>query len=306
MICNKNLSPSWGQRRLCKRGTVSVALVLIMGVGQISAQVLIQGPDASVSANDLRAASQRVPLASREAVFSRPDNVQRQAEDIYSRRLLAAQAERAGLAKDPVVAALIDQARERILSDAQLAEIELAALPGNEQIARYARDLYRANPEKYQTPAQTRARHILVGRSEDGKAGERAIALLDRIKAGESFEALAREHSADLATARNGGDLGWFSAGTMVQAFEVAVAALQKPGDLSPVIETQFGFHIVRLEERRPPGSRPFEEVRADIEREVRIKAQTEARQSKVRSLLETARPDLSAIESFANAFRKP
>ncbi len=270
------------------------------------AQPLLQGPDAAITADDVRAAAQRVPSASRDALLARPDNVARQAEDLYVRRTLAAEARRDGLDKDPVVAALLRQAQERVLSDARLAEIDAAAVPSDELVARYARDLYRENPARHQTPAQTRARHILIGRSDDGKARERAEALLAQLKDGASFEALAREQSADLATASRGGDLGWFASGAMVPEFEQALAALENPGDLSGIVETRFGFHIVRLEERRAAGQRSFDDVRGELEREVRAKAQAEARQAKVRELLGGAKPDTAAIEAFSRSFAKP
>lgn len=270
--------------------------------GAAAAQPLLQGTGATVSTDDVRAAAQRIPSASRDALLSRPDNVARLAEDLYVRRVLAEEARRDGLDQDPVVAALIKQAQERVLSDARLAEIDRAASPSDEQVARYARDLYRENPARFQTPAQTRARHILVAHSDDGKARERAEALLAQLNNGASFDALAREHSSDLATAGRGGDLGWFAAGTMVPEFEQALEALKNPGDLSGIVETRFGFHIVRLDERRPAGVRGFDEVRAQLEREVRAKAQDEARQAKVRELLAGARADTPAIEAFSRS----
>lgn len=272
----------------------------------LHAQPLLQGPAATVTAEDVKAAVQAVPAASRDAVLSRPDQVQRQLQDLYVRRALAAEAERTGLDKDPLVAVQLRQARERVLSDARLAAIDRAATPADAVLTANARDLYRATPEKFSAPAQTRAHHILITRSEDGKARDKTEALLAQIKGGASFEALAGEHSADLATARNGGDLGWISAGTVVKEFEDALAALKKPGELSPVVETQFGFHIVRLDARRVAGVRPFEEVRPEIEREIRSQAQLEARRAKLRELMDPVKPDPVAVEAFSNSFRKP
>ncbi len=289
--------------------TVSIAVIacaVAVESAAADAPVLLKGPQAAVDATDIRAAAQRIPLASRDATLSRPENVARQAEDLYVRRLLAAEAEQDGLDRDPVVAALLKQARERILSDARLAEIDLAATPDEAAIARRARELYLANPQRYESPPQTRARHILIGRSEDGGARERAEALLAELKAGASFEALARERSADLATAASGGDLGWFAAGTMVKEFEDALARLEWPGELTGVVETPFGFHVARLEGRRAAGPRSFDEARPAIEQEVRAALQAEARRAKVRELLATATADPAAIEAVARSFTRP
>jgi peptidyl-prolyl cis-trans isomerase C len=286
-------------------GVIATAAV-VAGVAQAQSPVLLRGPAAAVTADDLRAGAQRIPAASRDGIMSRPDNVQRQAQDLYVRRALAIEAERAGIDKDPVVAALIRQARERILSDAQLAEIDLAANPSAEAVARRAREIYNADPSRFQSPAQTRARHILVAHSADGKARSQAEELLTQLKGGASFEQLARQHSADVPSGAKGGDLGWFSVGTMLKEFDDAVAALKNPGDLSGIVETQFGFHIVRLDGRRPAGVRPFEDMREELEREVRAKAQQDARQTKIRELLGAAQAKPEAIENFSNQFRKP
>jgi len=279
---------------------------VVLSAAAAHAQPLLQGPAATVTADDVKAAAQAVPAASRDALLSRPENVQRQLQDLYVRRALAAEAERAGLDKDPLVAAQLRQARERVLSDARLAATALAATPADAVVAAAARDQYRASPEKFQAPAQTRARHILVSRSADGKAREKAEALLAQIKGGASFDELARKESADLPSARKGGDLGWIGAGTVVKEFEDALAALKTPGELSPVIETQFGFHVIRLDERRAAGVRSFDEARPDIEREIRTQAQQEARRAKLRELMDPVKPDTAAVEAFSNTFRKP
>jgi peptidyl-prolyl cis-trans isomerase C len=268
--------------------------------------VLLQGPAATVTADDVKAAAQAVPAASRDALLSRADQVQRQLQDLYVRRALAHEAEQSGLDKDPLIAAQMRQARERVLSDARLAAVDLAATPADAVVAAGARDLYRASPEKFRAPAQTRARHILISRGADGKAREKAEALLAQIKGGASFDELARKESADLATAGKGGDLGWISAGSVVKEFEAALAALKTPGELAPVVETQFGFHVIRLDERRDAGVRPFEEVRPEIEREIRANAQFEARRAKLRELMDPVKPDTAAVEAFSKSFRKP
>jgi peptidyl-prolyl cis-trans isomerase C len=266
---------------------------------------LISGPQLQITPADMQAATQSVPAASRNAVWARTDNVQRQAQDLYLRRVLAAEAERAALDKDPAVAAQLRLTRERILSDARLSQIDKSAEPEPPVLERYARELYIANPKRFEMAAQTRARHILVGHSPDGKARERAQELLTQIKGGTPFEKLAREQSSDFATATKGGDLGWFAEGTMVKPFEEAVAALKNPGDLSDVVETQFGFHVIQLEGRRPAGKQPFEEVRTELEREVRQRLHSEARAAYASRLLEGAKIDGEAIEAFSRQFRK-
>lgn len=118
-------------------------------------------------------------------------------------------------------------------------------------------------------PAATelRARHILLGypqgatQEQRDSVRARAEELRARLVGGASFEELAREHSEDPGSARRGGDLGFFSRGEMVRPFEEAAFSLE-PGELGPVVESPFGLHIIRVEERRSPA---FEQVRDDL-----------------------------------------
>ncbi|MFN3596766.1 MAG: peptidylprolyl isomerase [Rubricoccaceae bacterium] len=118
-------------------------------------------------------------------------------------------------------------------------------------------------------PAQgeIRAAHILIrpqSPDEREEARERAEALRARILAGEDFAALARQYSEDPGSATRGGDLGFFGTGRMVRPFEEAAFALREPGDVSPVVETSFGFHLIQLTERRalPAFDESYDQLR--------------------------------------------
>ena len=119
---------------------------------------------------------------------------------------------------------------------------------------------------------QVRVRHILVGVPQGTPAPQRqaarqkADALLVRLRAGEDFATLARESSDDPSSRGEGGLLPWFGRGEMVPPFEQAAQAL-KPGETSGVVETPFGFHVLRLEDKRPSSTVAFEEARPQIER---------------------------------------
>jgi peptidyl-prolyl cis-trans isomerase D len=129
--------------------------------------------------------------------------------------------------------------------------------------------------ERFTEPEQVRARHILVeveaGASDERKAAARKKAedLLAKVKAGRDFAALARTSSDDPGSAAQGGDLGLFAHGRMTPAFESAAFALA-PGGVSDVVETPFGFHIIKVEEHRPGGLKPLESVRDEILRLLR------------------------------------
>jgi peptidyl-prolyl cis-trans isomerase C len=127
------------------------------------------------------------------------------------------------------------------------------------------REFYDKNPSNFQQKEAVRASHILilVDEKADAAAKQKARATIDavlkRAKAGEDFAALAREHSQD-GSAAQGGDLGFFGRGRMVPAFDQVAFSL-KPGDISDVVTTQFGYHVIKVAEQRAPTTVPFEQV---------------------------------------------
>jgi peptidyl-prolyl cis-trans isomerase D len=134
------------------------------------------------------------------------------------------------------------------------------------------RAYYEQNKARYGTDEQRRASHILITPEGGDKAAARKKAeqLLAQVRAKPAdFEKLARENSKDPGSASQGGDLGFFGKGMMVKPFEDAVLKM-KPGEISDIVESDFGFHIIKLTEVKAAEVRPFEQVRADIERDLK------------------------------------
>jgi len=135
------------------------------------------------------------------------------------------------------------------------------------------RQRYEAASQRYLTPESRRASHILIEAGDERDQDQaRALArqLYERALDGESFDELAREYSDDLGSADEGGDLGWIEAGDMVEAFENALFDLTVSGELAEPVRSQFGWHVIRLEEIRPPEGMSFEEARDEILAEFR------------------------------------
>jgi peptidyl-prolyl cis-trans isomerase C len=132
------------------------------------------------------------------------------------------------------------------------------------------RSFYNENSEQMKRPEQAKLSHILIqtepgaSSSAKGEAKAKAEGLHDRIVAGEDFATLANEFSDDPGSKSRGGDLSWVARGQTVPAFEEAAFALM-PGEVSGVVETQFGYHIIMLDERRPSQTVPFEEAKPQI-----------------------------------------
>lgn len=117
---------------------------------------------------------------------------------------------------------------------------------------------YETNKDYYLEPAQVKASHILV------RTKEEAQAVLDELKKGADFVELAKARSIDTGTAENGGDLGYFGSGAMVEAFEKAAFALA-PGQLSGIVETEFGFHVILCVDKKAEKMPTLEEARDKV-----------------------------------------
>jgi len=132
-------------------------------------------------------------------------------------------------------------------------------------------DYYAKNPDQFKQPERVHASHILIGvpRGADAatKAQARAKAdqVLQDVKAGKDFATLAKENSQDPGSAPNGGDLGFFQPGQMVGPFNDAAFSLA-PGAVSDIVETEFGFHIIKVAEKQPSHTVPLEEVKPQLE----------------------------------------
>ena len=132
-------------------------------------------------------------------------------------------------------------------------------------------DFYAKNPDQFKQGESVRASHILIsvpkGADATAKAQARAKAeeVLKEVKGGGDFAALAKQHSADPGSAANGGDLGFFQQGQMVGPFNDAAFSLA-PGAISDLVETDFGFHIIKVAEKKEGRTIPLEEVRPQVE----------------------------------------
>ncbi|NAZ61813.1 peptidylprolyl isomerase [Aeromonas sp. ARM81] len=128
-----------------------------------------------------------------------------------------------------------------------------------------AQDYYDQHQDLFQRPERRQVAHILIPFGKDEKAAEqKAEAVLAKAKAGDDFAALAKADSSDTFSAKKGGELDWFEKGVMDPAFEKAAFALAKAGDLSAVVKSPFGFHIIKLLGVEPAKTKPFVDVMSD------------------------------------------
>jgi peptidyl-prolyl cis-trans isomerase D len=151
-----------------------------------------------------------------------------------------------------------------LLLDRELARQKVVVPPSDVQ--RY----YNDNIEQYQTPEQIRASHILLETAgkNDADVKKRAEEILMQVKGGADFAELAKKVSEDKGSKANGGDLDYFGRGRMVPEFEQAAFAMQ-PGQISDLVKSQFGYHIIKVVDKRAGSTRPLDEVRTQIQQQL-------------------------------------
>ena len=176
-------------------------------------------------------------------------------------RLLARAANDEGMQRAPQVLRRVNAARDRVLAGAFLdSRIRESVSP--EKIER----LYTSQKDVAVLGDQVRVRHILV------ESNEQAAEILALLSGGSDFGALARERSLDRATAPLGGEVGWFSKIMMAPDFSKAAFATQ-PGEIAPIFQTEFGWHVMEILGRRSTGAVPFDDVRENIAEFLRLRA---------------------------------
>ena len=147
-----------------------------------------------------------------------------------------------------------------LLVDADAVKAKIVVPPGDVERS------YQQSIQQYSTPEQVRASHILLKTEGKDEAAVKAKAegLLKQVKSGADFAELAKKFSEDEASAKAGGDLDFFGRGRMVKEFE-DIAFTLAPGAISDLVKTQFGYHIIKVVDKKPAATRPLEEVRQQI-----------------------------------------
>jgi peptidyl-prolyl cis-trans isomerase D len=160
--------------------------------------------------------------------------------------------------------------------DLEYIELVLEDIRGSVSVdAAAVQEYYDTNQDNYRTLEQRQARHILIATDDDtDEAGAltEARELADRLAGGEDFAGLAAEYSDDSVSGQEGGDLGWASRGDFVPAFEDTLFELQIAETSDPV-RTEFGYHLIRLDGVRAGETRPFSEVRDELQEELQMRA---------------------------------
>ncbi|MBU4262106.1 MAG: peptidylprolyl isomerase [Proteobacteria bacterium] len=176
--------------------------------------------------------------------------------------------------QDPLVKIKIDEMKNRVLVETLISQrLDTQTPIPAEEIAAY----YAKHSSEFEQGEQVHAQHILIrletnaSEADKEKAGKTIDMIQDKLKNGESFATLAEQFSEDPGSKNKGGNLGYFGRGQMVKEFEDAAFAT-KPGETSPPVQTNFGWHLIHVLDRKAPQKLPLEQVSKEIE--ARLKAE--------------------------------
>ena len=236
---------------------------------QASDVVATQGV-ASVTLADIDAYIEHIPPKDRAGFFDSPRRVQSLLRNLLLQKQLAKAAIEAGLDRRPEFQAPLGEVTDAGLAKAEIERFrESLPKPAVEQLAK---EEYLAHREAYSTPEVLDVKHILISTSVRGEAEARALAedVLERArKDPATFDELIQSYSEEPRKADNKGLMHDAGGSEHVPEFSAAARALEKPGDISPVVQSKFGFHVLQLVAKVPARQATFEEVRERIEAKV-------------------------------------
>ncbi len=199
-------------------------------------------------------------------------------------------ARKKGMEKDPTIRKQLEIMRNEYLARTYVQKEVLGKINLTEKDYEA---YYNEHKKEFENPEMVRARHILIAvkpnaTEEEKKAAlKKAEEILAKAKQGEDFAKLASEYSDDPGSKAKGGDLGFFTQGSMVGKFEQTAFAL-KPGEISPVVETEFGYHIIKVEERKAAEQQPYDAIKE----QVKARATQAIQQERLNAFLEKAMKD--------------
>lgn len=219
--------------------------------------------DVVLTQDELDAAFARIPEIHRLAFIRDGERVNKLVKSLLQTRQISRDANAHDYEQDPVTALRMQMAAEKELAEAWLDHVVASAPEVNYESLAY--EHYLANPEQYQTPEMLDVSHILIKSDTrpELEALELARRLYNDLLADPSlFDEYVMEYSEDPAKSSNAGRYRQMQKGQMVRQFENAAFALSTPGEITDLVQTDYGFHIIRLNRRIDPKPVPFEQIK--------------------------------------------
>ncbi|HOD35128.1 MAG TPA: peptidylprolyl isomerase [Syntrophales bacterium] len=274
-------------------GLAAVAFIILVFTGPALAadsDILARVGNKNITRADIEALISFYPPNQQAIIRMDPKNEEALLNNYVAILAVAETARRQGFDKEKNMRKQI-----QILSDEHLAKnyVQKNVIAKVKVSDKDVEEYYKNNPKEFEKPETVKVRHILIGfkgeMTDDQKKELRKKAedVLKKAKGGDDFAKLASEYSDDPGSKTKGGELGYFPRGNMVPEFENAAFGL-KPGEISDVIETPYGYHIIKAEDKKAAEMPAFDSIKD----QVRVKATQAAEQKRVNDFVEKAKKD--------------
>lgn len=226
--------------------------------------IIAKGKGIKITKNDFLNEFNRLPEWAKQGLQGK-EGKERLLDEIIKRELLYQEAKKQGLEKDKDIKARLEELKKMAIITALLKK-EIEEKAGQIE-DKEVKEFYDKNLQEFITGEEIKVSHILVNTEEEAKK------LLVRIKKGESFSKLAKSFSKDPGSAGKGGELGFIKRGQMVPEFEQIAFSLKK-GEISNPVKTQFGYHIIKVTERKEGEKSDYAKVRDNIRERLKMEKQ--------------------------------
>jgi peptidyl-prolyl cis-trans isomerase C len=219
-----------------------------------------------------------------QKMFEGPGGMEKFVDEMVKKEMLYQEAKKKGLESSPEYKKKVADFQKLTLISVLLEkEIEDKAKVSDKEV----KDYYETHKSEFAANTQVRASHILV------KTEDEANKIYDELKHGADFAKLAREKSLDTGSAKNGGDLGFFSRNQMVPEFEKVAFTLKK-GEISKPVKTQYGYHIIKVTDRKEGAALEFDKIKDLLAQKLTSQKQKELFDSYVNTLKNSYKPEIN------------
>jgi peptidyl-prolyl cis-trans isomerase C len=255
-------------------------------LGQSQEPLAIQG-DVVLTQAEIDAAFSRIPEKHRLAFIRSGERVDQLIRSLLQSKVLAAEARKAGYDETALVRERLVLAGDKELAGAWVDQVMAKAPDADYEALAY--EYYLANPDQYRTLDRVDVTHLLI--SSENKSEEKALAQIEALRAEldadpARFDDMVMEYSEDPSKSSNKGRFPYMTRGEMVAPFEAAAFALDEPGQITQPVQTDYGYHLIRLNRKVPSGLRPYETVKEEAVAQAKERHLAQYRSTYMRKVL--------------------
>lgn len=245
-----------------------------------NSKVLATIDDEKITINEFNKELDKIPINMKMMVATQSGK-KNYLEKIIMKKLLLKEAAKENIEKDSEFQERLKEIKEQLIIESLLKKkINVDAQITEQDLKEY----YEKNKESFKRETEINTRHILLNTMDEARQ------IKEKISKGEDFAELARRYSIDPSAKANGGEIGFHPKGTLLPEYESAAFKLKKVGQISDIVKTKFGYHIIKLEGIRPPSYIPYEEVKDFIKQKIAQEKQTQALEKYITNLKSTAK----------------